>query len=98
MFLYEIHKTLYKEEDHNFSTLFLNAGAHIQHHYFLIQLLPIRRLPVDWYINENDDPILEMLKVYDEIINDLLDWPNTEILIATGLSQKHMTKLNFTTD
>ena len=42
MFLYEIHKTLYKRRRPNFSTLFLNAGAHIQHHYFLIQLLPIR--------------------------------------------------------
>ena len=36
-----------------------------------------------------------MLKVYDEIINDLLDWPNTEILIATGLSQKPYDKIKF---
>ncbi len=34
MFLYEIHKTLFKRTNPNFSTLFLNAGAHIQHHYF----------------------------------------------------------------
>ena len=34
MFLYEIHKTLFKRKNPNFSTLFLNAGAHIQHHYF----------------------------------------------------------------
>ena len=34
MFLFEIHKTLFKRKDPDFSTLFLNAGAHIQHHYF----------------------------------------------------------------
>ena len=34
MLLYEIHKTLFKRKAPDFSTLFLNAGAHIQHHYF----------------------------------------------------------------
>ena len=97
MFLYEIHKTLYKRRRPNFSTLFLNAGAHIQHHYFFNSTFTHSRElhNPDWYINENDDPILEMLKVYDEIINDLLDWPNTEILIATGLSQKPYDKIKF---
>ena len=34
LFLFEIHLTLYKRRNPNFSTVFLNAGAHIQHHYF----------------------------------------------------------------
>ena len=40
-----------------------------------------------WYVPEDVDPLLEMLKVYDRIIQDLqaLD---TEMLIATGLSQE----------
>ena len=97
MFLYEIHKTLYKRRKPNFSTLFLNAGAHIQHHYFFNS--PFTHSPElhnpHWYVNENEDPVLEMLNVYDEIINDLLNWPNTEILIATGLSQKPYSKIKF---
>ena len=34
LFLNEIHLSLLKKKRPNFSTLFLNAGAHIQHHYF----------------------------------------------------------------
>lgn len=97
MFLYEIHKTLYKRKKPNFSTLFLNGGAHIQHHYFFNSTFTHSselRNP-NWYVNENEDPVLEMLYVYDEIINDLLNWPNTEILIATGLSQKPYSKIKF---
>ena len=33
-FLYGLHKKLSRKTKTNFSTLFLNAGAHIQHHYF----------------------------------------------------------------
>ena len=34
LFLHEIHKTLFLKKNTQFSTIFLNAGAHIQHHYF----------------------------------------------------------------
>ena len=90
--LYEIHKTLYKRKNPNFSTLFLNAGAHIQHHYFFnspyIDSTELKN-PA-WYLRKEDDPFLEMLKVYDEILMDLLELSNTEIIIATGLSQNLM--------
>ena len=97
IFLYEIHKTLLKRKNPDFSTLFLNAGAHIQHHYFFNS--PFVELPnlqnPSWYIKNNEDPFLEMLKVYDEMILDLLSLPNTEILVATGLSQKPYEELQF---
>ena len=32
--LHEFHLSLFKSKSPNFSSLFLNAGAHIQHHYF----------------------------------------------------------------
>ena len=64
MLLYEIHKTLFKRKNPNFSTLFLNAGAHIQHHYFFnspyTDSLELKN--PTWYIGEDDDPFLEMLK------------------------------------
>lgn len=97
IFLYEIHKTLLKRKNPNFSTLFLNAGAHIQHHYFFNSPFvdsPNLQNP-SWYIGNNEDPFLEMLKVYDEMMLDLLILPNTEVLVATGLSQKPYKKLQF---
>lgn len=97
MLLYEFHRTLFIRKTPNFSTLFLNAGAHIQHHYFFNSPFvssPELKNPV-WYIGEDDDPCLEMLKVYDEMLTDLLKFPNTEIIIATGLSQKPYGQLKF---
>lgn len=97
MFLYEIHKTLYKKRNPNFSTLFLNAGAHIQHHYFFNSLFsdtPYLQNP-DWYICKDEDPFLEMLKVYDHMLLDILSINNTEIIVATGLSQKPFEKIKF---
>lgn len=88
--LYEIHKTLFLKKQPNFSTLFLNSGAHIQHHYFFnspyVESVELQN--PDWYINKNKDPLLEMLKVYDYILTDLMNLKNTEIIVATGLSQK----------
>jgi hypothetical protein len=97
MLLYEIHKTLFKRKKTNFSTLFLNAGAHIQHHYFFNSPYvdtPELKNPA-WYIGKDDDPFLEMLKVYDEMLTDLLELRNTEIIVATGLSQKPYEQLKF---
>lgn len=97
MLLYEIHKTLFKRKNPNFSTLFLNAGAHIQHHYFFnspyVDSQELKN-PA-WYIGKDDDPFLEMLRVYNEMLKDLLELPDTEIIVATGLSQKPYEQLKF---
>ena len=97
MFLHEIHNTLFKRKNPNFSTLFLNAGAHIQHHYFFNSphVKSSELCNPDWYIDNNEDPFLEMLRVYDLILLDLIRIPDTEMIIATGLSQKPYDKLKF---
>tara|TARA_Y100000816_G_C26108192_1_gene589868 strand:- start:6002 stop:7303 length:1302 start_codon:yes stop_codon:yes gene_type:complete len=97
MLLYEIHKKLFKKKKPNFSTLFLNAGAHIQHHYFYNSLLSdsAHLKNPEWYINKNVDPFLEMLRVYDYMLHDILNIENTEVIIATGLSQKLYEKIKF---
>lgn len=77
--------------------MFLNAGAHIQHHYFYNSSFvtsPKLKNP-GWYINEVEDPFFEMLKVYDRMVQDLVRFPNTEIIIATGLSQKPYEQVKF---
>lgn len=97
MLLYEIHKTLFRRKNPNFSTLFLNAGAHIQHHYFFnspFVTSPELKNPA-WYIEKDEDPCLEMLKVYDVMLADLFELPNSEIIVATGLSQKPYEQLKF---
>jgi len=97
MLLYEIHKTLFRRKKPNFSTLFLNAGAHIQHHYFFNSIFsdsPDLQNPT-WYIDKNQDPFFEMLKVYDKMLLDILSVTNNEVVIATGLSQKPFEILKF---
>ncbi len=97
MFLYEIHKTLLKRKNPNFSTLFLNAGAHIQHHYFFnspfVDSTELKN--PSSYIKKEEDPFFEMLKVYDEMLLDLLSIPNAELIVATGLSQKPYEDLKY---
>ena len=39
--------------------------------------------------------MLEMLIVYDRLISDLIKQSNSELIIATGLSQKPYTHLKF---
>lgn len=96
-FLHEIHKTLFFKKKPNFSTLFLNAGAHIQHHYFFNSPFVKSHNLVNpsWYINQHIDPFKEMLKVYDKILVDIFNFKNTDFIIATGLSQKPYEKLKF---
>lgn len=88
-FLFEVHQKLIIKKKPNFSTIFLNAGAHIQHHYFFncphIGNEELKN--PEWYINSDSDPLFEVLKEYDEMIQELIN-NNYELIISTGLSQK----------
>jgi len=96
LLLHSIHLKLFKKKAPNFSTLFLNAGAHIQHHYFYNSPFVGSNTLKNpkWYIKEKYDPFREMLEVYDIIIGDYF-LLNTEIILATGLSQKPFEILKF---
>ena len=90
---YLIHLThiyFLKKKLPNFSSIFLNAGAHIQHHY-LYNTKHLKNLPKnpDWYLKRSYDPIEDMLEVYDQIIGDYLKLSENknQLLISTGLSQ-----------
>ena len=95
-----VHIYFLKKRLPNFSSIFLNAGAHIQHHYFFntkyIQGLP--KNP-NWYVDPLFDPIEDMLEVYDKIIGDYLKLTNNknQLMIATGLRQiqYNMTKFYY---
>lgn len=98
LFLHDLHFALLRIKPANFSTLLLNAGAHIQHHY-LFNSLPVQRLsPIQnpgWYISKNIDPFMEMLEVYDLIIRDFFTLSEFDSIIATGLSQVPYDKNKF---
>ncbi len=90
LFLHDLHTCFFNDKQPQFSTLFLNAGAHIQHHYFhnspLISAETGFRNP-SWYVSPNLDPFSEMLEVYDRIIEEYLTNDDYELIVATGLSQ-----------
>ena len=89
LFLSEVHLSLNSRHRPNFSVLFLNAGAHIQHHYFLNSpntQTNIKKNP-KWYIDSKYDPTLEVFKLYSEIILETLN-NFSDAIIATGLTQK----------
>jgi hypothetical protein len=94
LLLHDMHWRLFHSQGAQFSTVFLNAGAHIQHHYFLNALQmphgglrnPASQVPT------GVDPVAEMLKLYDRLMADYLRLPglkgNVSTVIATGLSQQ----------
>jgi hypothetical protein len=90
LLLAEYFAALVKRKQPEFSTLFLNAGAHIQHHYMLSSsvLTDTKFRNPDWYVEEGADPLLEVYQQYDEILGRLMRLPNARYIIATGLSQK----------
>ncbi len=98
LMLHDVHWGMFNIKQPNFSTLFLNAGAHIQHHYFL-NAKPLRgasknKNPV-WYVSENEDPLADVLTLYDMIVGEYFGRSDTEVVIATGLSQKPYDRVKF---
>lgn len=95
-----IHVHFLKKKLINFSSIFFNAGAHIQHHYFYNTkyLNSLQKNP-EWYIKSSCDPFEDMLDVYDQIIGDYLklNKNQNQLLISTGLRQVpyNMTKFYY---
>ena len=86
LLLNDIHISLYKKHNPNFSSIFLNGGAHIQHHFFFNSKFYSLEKNPSWYVNSKDDPVLDMLIIYDKILGIILN-EKTPFIIATGLSQ-----------
>jgi hypothetical protein len=98
LLLHDMHLTLLLARKPDFSSLFLNAGAHIQHHY-LLNAQPVMdrtasRNPA-WYLDPQKDPVKEMLTFYDGIISEYLEVDQIEFIVATGLSQEPYKTLKY---
>jgi hypothetical protein len=81
----------------DFASLFLNAGAHIQHHYmFCSPAYSGKSLNPEWYVRPGDDPVLEVLQLYDRVLGRIRKAaPSARIMLATGLHQEPHEKLTF---
>lgn len=88
-FLADCFIGLWKKARPDFSTLFLNGAAHLQHHY-LFNSAAYRgphRNP-GWYLPAGSDPLLEMYRLYDRIVAECLSLePGLRVMMATGLHQ-----------
>lgn len=99
LFLSDLHLKKLNKENPNFSSLFLNGGAHIQHHYFFnsphVDTKGGAASNPDWYVPASIDPFEEMLEIYDVIVQDHLQQKKYSSITATGLSQVPYTKTKF---
>lgn len=80
-----------------FATLFLNAAAHIQHHYMFSSAVYTgeMRNPA-WYIRKEADPLLDVYRTYDNILGDVRHcFPDARLMIATGLHQDPHPELTY---
>ncbi len=98
LLLNDIHLKLINKKKVNFSNLFLNAFAHIQHHYLLLSpaIRNVNFKIPEWYKKNNiKDPLKEALFVYDKILGDYLSMKDFKLIIATGLTQVPYNILKF---
>ena len=103
LLLFDVYFSLVKPGRYKYSSIFLNAGAHIQHHYLYDSLIYKSQKGK----NENPtcyssifskflDPLYQIYKVYDHITYDLLRLSKKfNIEITTGLQQKENPKPYF---
>ena len=84
----DVFISLWRKNKPDFSVLFLNGGAHIQHHYmFNSRAYEGAAKNPPWYIRQNLDPLFEILDLYDSVLHDLLQLPNTRLMISVGMRQ-----------
>lgn len=78
----------WKKYKPDFSSLFLNTGAHFQHHYMFNSAAYNGEFKnPDWYCPSNEDPLFQVLKEYDKLLGRM-SVLGARLIVATGLHQK----------
>ena len=97
--LHELHLNLYRRYRPDFSQLFLNAFAHIQHHYFFHSKTSLvnetLKIKASSYQDISQDPFPFAIEIYDAIIGDFIEVFGEDTVIATGLRQVPYNRLKF---
>jgi hypothetical protein len=87
--LADVFMSSWRSGQPQFCTLFLNAAAHIQHHYLFCSAVydGPQRNP-NWYAKPDSDPVFEVYRLYDQIVAEILEMcSGCRLIIATGLTQ-----------
>lgn len=97
LILSNIFLSVYDKKKYSYGSIFLNAAAHIQHHYFYSsKVYDGNQINPSWYCSKKHDPLLEVYKLYDEILEDFFrKYKQSRIILATGLSQEPTLKSEF---
>ena len=84
--------SLWRRTQPDFSSLFLNGVAHIQHHYlFSAGVYEGSQRNPSWYVEAGQDPVLESYRLYDQILAQCLRLKDSpRVLVATALHQQPM--------
>ena len=87
--LADLFLRFWKTTKPGFASLFLNAAAHIQHHYFFNSAAYTgSQTNPDWYLRPGPDPLLDVYQLYDRILGQIFtSTPEARVVIVTGLSQ-----------
>jgi hypothetical protein len=86
--LADVFFSLWKKHQPDFSVIFMNSGAHIQHHYLFNSKAYIgSNSNPEWYIQKNQDPLLDILEMYDDVLHEIQSLSNVRLIIAAGLRQ-----------
>lgn len=88
--LADIFMNMYKKTQPDFATCFVNAAAHVQHHYmFSSKFYEGDIKNPEWFFKPGIDPLEEAYKLYDYILGEAVASvdDDTRIMLMTGLSQ-----------
>lgn len=97
LFISDLHLSLCGANTPQFSTVFFNGFAHLQHHYFFAsKYYTGEQVNPGWYLPKDNDPFLDALDIYDLILGQQIEYNQEyEVLIATGLQQVPYEKTTF---
>ena len=96
LFLFDIFISLIKKNKYKYASVFLNAGAHIQHHYlydskFYRSINGQHKNPLSYSsrLTKYFDPLFQVYNMYDKVAGDILQLSNiNNVSISTGLQQE----------
>ena len=93
----DIFVKMYQKDQPDFATVFVNAGAHLQHHYlFSSKVYEGPFSNPDWYCEPGQDPVEDALRLYDQLLGELTEkLQGVRIMIATGLSQDPHDRISY---
>ena len=95
--LADVFVKLMRRRTPDFASLFLNAAAHIQHHYmFSSSVYSGDQRNPEWYVRDTDDPVLTVYSAYDTIVKQVIDaFPEARLMLASGLHQDPHPQLTY---